>query len=128
MMNSKILTIFIIIFSSIFLISSLALAGGKGKNKTKNTPPGWEQGEKTGWNEEEKPPGLTEKKIEKKHKAKMNKDDQDEAVDVKEKAEKKQKKHKEQYESELEAEKDRRESELETEKEKIMDRTKKKEN
>ncbi|MBW2488543.1 MAG: hypothetical protein JRE72_14060, partial [Deltaproteobacteria bacterium] len=73
MMNSKILTLFIIVISSIFLISTLALAGGKGKNKSKSTPPGWEQGEKTGWNEEEKPPGLTEEKIEKKNKARMNK-------------------------------------------------------
>ena len=68
------------------------------------------------------------KKIEKKHKAKINKgDDQDEAADVKEKAEKNQKKHKEKYESEIETEKEKRESELETEKEKIKARTKKKE-
>jgi hypothetical protein len=127
MMNSKFLKFSIIIISSIFLISSLALAGGKGKYKSKSTPPGWEQGEKKGWHGKDQPPGLSEEKIEKKHKAKMNKgDDQDEAADVKEKAEKKQKKHKEKYESEIESEKDKRESELETEKEKIKARAKKK--
>ena len=87
-MNSKILKFSIIMISTIFLISSLALAGGKGKNKSKSTPPGWEQGEKTGWKGEEKPPGLTEEKIEKKHKTKMKKGDQDKEDEVKEKAEK----------------------------------------
>jgi hypothetical protein len=33
----------------IFLLGSLALAGGKGKGKSKSVPPGWEQGEKAGW-------------------------------------------------------------------------------
>ena len=108
-MHSKILTTSILMISSIFLISSLALAGGKGKNKSKNTPPGWEQGEKTGWKGEGKPPGLSE-----------------EAAGVKEKAEKEQDKHKEKYESELETQKEKRESELETEKEKIKTRAKKK--
>ncbi len=126
-MNLKILKFAVVMISSIFLISSLASAGGKGKNKNKSTPPGWEQGEKTGWKGEKKPPGLSEEKIEKKHKAKMNKGDQDEAAKVKQKAEKKQKKAKENYESEIETEKDKRESELETEKEKIKDRAKKKE-
>lgn len=127
-MNSKILKFSIFMISSIFLISSLALAGGIGKNKSKSTPPGWEQGEKKGWKGKDRPPGLAEEKIEKKHKAKTNKGDvQDEAADVKGKAEKKQKKHKEKYESEIETEKDKRESELETEKEKIKARAKKKE-
>lgn len=125
-MNPKFIKFFIIMLSSVFLISSLALAGGKGKNKSKSTPPGWEQGEKTGWKGEEKPPGLTEDKIEKRHKAKMNAGDQDEAAGVKQKAEKKQKKQKKQYESEIETEKQKREAELETEKEKLKSRTKKK--
>ena len=125
-MNPKFIKFFIVMLSSVFLISSLALAGSKGKNKSKSTPPGWEKGQKTGWKGEEKPPGLSEDKIEKKHKGKMNESDHDEAADVKEKAEKKQKKHKEQYESEIETEKQKRDAELETEKEKIKSRTKKK--
>ncbi|MDX1707636.1 MAG: hypothetical protein R3274_03475 [Desulfobacterales bacterium] len=125
-MNSKIITFSIAMISLIFLISSLTFAGGQGKNKSKSTPPGWEQGEKTGWKGKDKPPGLTEDKIEKKHKAKMNEGDQDEAADIKEKAEKKQKKHKEQYESEIETEKQKRDAELETEKEKLKSRTNKK--
>jgi hypothetical protein len=126
-MNSKILTAAVITISSIFLIGSLALAGGKGKNKTKSTPPGWEQGKKTGWQGEEKPPGLTEEKIEKKNKAKMKKGDQDEAVEVKEKAEKKQKKVKEKYESEIDTEKEKQESEREPAKDKKKARSKNKE-
>ena len=125
-MNIKITKIIIPMILSMFLIGSLAFAGGKGKNKSKNTPPGWEQGEKTGWKGEEKPPGLTEEKIKNKHKGKMNKGQNKEAADVKEKAEKEQKKHKEKYKSEIENEKDKRESELETEKEKIKARAKKK--
>ncbi len=48
-MNNQILKLSIKILSSIFLLGSLALAGGKGKGKNKSVPPGWEQGEKTGW-------------------------------------------------------------------------------
>ena len=70
-MNNQIKKFFIIIVSAIFLISSPALAGGKGKGKNKTQPPGWEQGEKTGWKGEDTPPGLTEEKLQKKQKAGM---------------------------------------------------------
>ena len=70
-MNNQIIKLSIIILSAIFLLSSPALAGGKGKGKTKSSPPGWEQGKKTGWEGEETPPGLTEEKLEKKQKAGM---------------------------------------------------------
>ena len=68
-MNNQITKLFILILSSIFLFSSLAVAGGKAKGKNKTKPPGWEQGEKTGWKGEDTPPGLTEEKLEKKQKA-----------------------------------------------------------
>ncbi len=129
-MKIQILKLSIILVASIFLISSLVFAGGQGKGKSKTQPPGWEQGEKTGWKGEEMPPGLTEEKLEKKHKAKMKKDPQEEEMEhknKKEKAESEHKKQKEKYESELEEEKEKREAELETEKEKLKTRTKKKE-
>lgn len=111
---------------SIFLIGSAAWAGGK----SKTSPTGWKQGEKTGWKGEEVPPGLDEKKLEKKHKGKMKKGTPEEAAErqsQKEKAKKDPQKQRERYESELEAEKEKRESDLETEKEKIKARTKKNE-
>jgi hypothetical protein len=130
MMNTQILKLFIVLLSSIFLLSSPVLAGDQGKGKSKSTPPGWEQGKKTGWEGEETPPGLTEEKLDKKQKVKKNKDHQNEAAEHKSKkvkAESESKNKKEKYESEIEAEKEKREAELETEKEKIKVRTKKKE-
>ena len=128
-MKIQILKLFIIMLSPILLISSLAFAGGKGKGKSNTHPPGWEQGQKTGWGEEDTPPGLTDEKLEKKHKAKKNKGHQKEAREPKSKkakAENDRKKQKEKYESELEEEKEKREVELETEKEKIKARSLKK--
>lgn len=109
-MNNKISKLFLIIFSSIFLLSSLAVAGGKAKGKNKTKPPGWEQGEKTGWKGEDTPPGLTEEKLEKKQKAGVK---GEEARDkTKEKGEKKK------SETELEAEQAEQKAELEKEKKK----------
>jgi hypothetical protein len=70
-MNNQIIKLSIIILSAIFLLGSPALAGGKGKGKNKTQPPGWEQGQKTGWKGEETPPGLNEEKLQKKQKAGM---------------------------------------------------------
>ena len=70
-MNNQIIKLSIIILSAIFLLSSPVLAGGKGKGKNKTQPPGWEQGQKTGWKGEETPPGLNEEKLQKKQKAGM---------------------------------------------------------
>jgi len=70
-MNNQIIKLFVVILSAIFLLSSPALGGGKAKSKNKTQPPGWEQGEKTGWKGEDTPPGLTEEKPEKKQKTRM---------------------------------------------------------
>ena len=69
MMNNQITKLFIIMLSSIFLFSSLAVAGGQFKGKNKTQPPGWEQGEKKGWKGEDTPPGLSEEKQQKKQKS-----------------------------------------------------------
>jgi hypothetical protein len=108
MMKTQILKLSIIILSSIFLLSSPALAGGKAKGKNKTQPPGWEQGEKTGWNGEDKPPGLTDEKLEKKQKAGMK------GQETKTKAQKEGEKVK--SEAELEAEKAKQEAEIEQDK------------
>lgn len=110
MMNTHIAKFSIIILSSICLLSSLAFAGGKGKGKTKTNPPGWEQGEKTGWDGKDTPPGLSEEKLEKKQKAKMKEE--------RNKGKAKQKSEKAKYETELEEERAAQEAELEEEKKK----------
>ena len=107
-MNTQIVKLSIIILSSIFLLSSLTLAGGKGKNKSKTKPPGWEQGEKTGWEGKDTPPGLTEEKLEKKQKAKI-KDDRN-------KPKAKNKSEKAEPEAEFENEKAEQEAELKEQK------------
>ena len=120
-MNTNILKLSIIILASIFLLSSPALAGGKGKNKSR--PPGWEQGEKTGWKGEDTPPGLDEEKLEKKQKAKMKGDEvKDEAQQKSRKAEQ----EKAGQEAGLEKEKNKRETEMEKEKEKLESQSMKK--
>ena len=82
-------------------------------------PPGWEQGNKTGW-EGDTPPGLTEEKLEKKkkagkksgkHKAKVKKEG--------EKAKREAELKKEKNESEMEGEKERSAEEIEKAKKKI---------
>jgi len=126
-MNNQIIRLSIIILSSIFLLSSPALAGGKGKGKNKNKPPGWEQGEKTGWKGEDTPPGLTEEKLEKKQKAGMK------GQEAKAKAQKEGKKakpeteleaEKAEQESKIEQEKKKREAEMKKEKEKLKSKSK----
>jgi hypothetical protein len=121
-MNNQILKLSIIILSSIFLLGSLALAGGKGKGKIKTKPPGWEQGEKTGWKGEDTPPGLTEEKLEKKQKTKMKSDrNKDKAKNKSEKAKHEAglEKEKADQEAEIEKEKKKREAEIKKEKEKM---------
>jgi len=126
-MNNQIIRLSIIILSSIFLLSSPALAGGKGKGKNKTQPPGWEQGEKTGWKGEDTPPGLTEEKLEKKQKAGMK------GQEAKAKAQKEGKKakpeteleaEKAEQESKIEQEKKKREAEMKKEKEKLKSKSK----
>ncbi len=65
MCSKLIKVIFIACLSLIFAVSS-TFAQGKGKNQNKNRPPGWEEGEKKGW-QSDVPPGL-EKKDEKQKK------------------------------------------------------------
>jgi hypothetical protein len=128
MMKTQILKLPIIILSSIFLLSSPALAGGKAKGKNKTQPPGWDQGDKAGWNGEDKPPGLTDEKLEKKQKAGMKGEKakakaQKEGKKVKSEAEE----EKAEQEAEIEKQKKERETEINQEKEKIKSNTKKKE-
>jgi hypothetical protein len=121
-MNNQILKLSIIILSSIFLLGSLALAGGKGKGKIQTKPPGWEQGEKTGWKGEDTPPGLTKEKLEKKQKTKMKGDrNKGKAKNKSEKAKHEAglEKEKADQEAEIEKEKKKREPEIKKEKEKM---------
>jgi hypothetical protein len=68
MMKSTTIKFFILTVVSIFISGSLAFAADRDNGKNQSTPPGWEQGEKTGW-EGNTPPGLTEEQLEKKKKA-----------------------------------------------------------
>ena len=126
-MNNQIIKLFVVILSAIFLLSSPALGGGKAKGKNKTQPPGWEQGEKTGWKGEDTPPGLTEEKLEKKQKAGMK------GQEAKAKAQKEGKKakpeteleaEKAEQESKIEQEKKKREAEMKKEKEKLKSKSK----
>jgi hypothetical protein len=56
------------IFTAGFIFGSPVLAADKDKGKNSSTPPGWQQGEKAGW-EGDTPPGLTEEQLEKKKEA-----------------------------------------------------------
>jgi hypothetical protein len=129
MMNNQILKLSIIILSAIFLLSSPALAGGKAKGKNKTQPPGWEQGEKTGWKGEDTPPGLTEEKLEKKQKARMKGEEagarsQEEGKKLKQEAE--QEKEEVEQEAAIEQKKKKQEAEIKKEKEKMKSKSKKK--
>jgi hypothetical protein len=127
-MNHQIIKLFVVILSSIFLLSSLALAGGKAKGKNKTQPPGWEQGEKTGWKGEDTPPGLTEEKLEKKQKAGMKGEETKARVQKQSKKTKQEaEEEKAEQEAEIEKHKKERETEINQEKEKIKSNTKKKE-
>jgi hypothetical protein len=107
------------IFMAAFMARSPALAADEDKGKSQSTPPGWEQGNKTGW-EGDTPPGLTEEKLEKKkkagkksgkHKAKVKKEG--------EKAKREAELKKEKNESEMEGEKERSAEEIEKAKKKM---------
>ena len=128
-MNNQITKLFIIILSSIFLFSSLAVAGGKSKGKNKAQPPGWEQGKKKGWEGKDKPPGLTEEKLQKEQKARMKGDEaKNKAEEEVEKAKQEselQEKNAEQ-EAEIKKQKKVKEAEMKNEQEKIKSQSKKK--
>jgi len=114
---------FISILLAVFLISSLVFADDKGKGKNKAQPPGWKQGEKTGWGAEETPPGLSEEKLDKKQKTKVEGGQKKgkakrEAKKTKDEAKLKKAKH----ESEMEQKKEKSETDIEEE----MDKEKKK--
>ena len=96
----------------IFLLGSPALAGDKGKGKSKSVPPGWEQGEKKGWDGKDTPPGQTEKKQKAKMKGEQNKG--------------KDKNKNEKAKHEAEVEKTKREAEIEKENKKKAETKKKK--
>jgi type IV secretory pathway VirB10-like protein len=129
MMNNQIIKLFVVILSGIFLFSSLAVAGGKGKGKNKTQPPGWEQGEKTGWKGEDTPPGLTEEKLQKKQKAPMKGDEakakaQEEGEKAEQETELQEEKTKQ--EAEIQKQKKKREAEMKNEQEKLKSPSKKK--
>jgi hypothetical protein len=130
MMNNHITKLSIIFLSAIFLISSPALAGGKAKGKNKTRPPGWEQGEKKGWEGKDAPPGLTEENLEKKQKARMKGKEIGAGVQKEGKKAKQEtdlESEKIEQEAEMQKEKKKREAEMEKEKEKMRSRSKKKE-
>lgn len=52
--------LFFITFLSLLLAASMTFAQGKGKGRS-SSPPGWEKGEKNGW-QTDAPPGLDESK------------------------------------------------------------------
>jgi hypothetical protein len=54
----SVFTAFFIVILSLFLVTSLALAKGKGRGGS--NPPGWDKGEKKGWNSDV-PPGIEKK-------------------------------------------------------------------
>jgi hypothetical protein len=129
MMNNQITRFSIIILSAIFLLSSPALAGGKGRVKNKTQPPGWEQGEKTGWEGEDTPPGLNEEKLEKKQKGRMKREEtrtRSRKEVQKAKQETDLEAEKVEQEAEMQKEKREREAEMNKEKEQIKSRSKKK--
>jgi hypothetical protein len=68
MMKNTTAKFFVLTILSIFMAGSPALAADKDQDKNQSTPPGWEQGQKTGW-QGDTPPGLTEEKLERKKKA-----------------------------------------------------------
>ena len=87
------------------MATCLAFAADLESEKNKSTPPGWEQGQKTGW-QGNTPPGLTEDELEKKKKP--GKKSGKHKVDAKKKANETQQKavlKKEKTESEMELEK-----------------------
>lgn len=125
-LDADIAKFFIIILSIIFMLNSMALAGGKDKGKNKTKPPGWEQGEKTGWDGEDAPPGLRQEKLEKKNKAqKMENRSKDKAKNKGKKAKHEAELEKEKAEQEAELEKER-EAEIKKEKKKIKSKSNKK--
>ncbi|MEJ2728704.1 MAG: hypothetical protein P8185_09360 [Deltaproteobacteria bacterium] len=129
MMNNQIIKLSIIILSAIFLLSSPALAGGKAKGKNKTQPPGWEQGQKTGWKGEETPPGLTEEKLQKKQKAGMEGEETEARVQEQSKKteqEAERKKENVEQEAEMQKEKKKQEAEMKKEKEQMKSKSQKK--
>lgn len=117
-MNTQAVKLSIIIVSYIFLISSLVFADSKGRGKDKTNPPGWEQGEKKGWEGKDTPPGLSEEKLEKKQKVEMKEDS--------EKGKAKNKSEKVKHEAEIEGQKKKKEAEIKKEKKKRKPTSKKK--
>jgi hypothetical protein len=128
----------ILIFISIFLISSLAVAGGKDKQRSESSPPGWSKGKKTGWQGSDEPPGLSKKKTDsyeeeqkglkkKKQKVKKQRETADDEAEVqKQGRQAEMEKEKSQQEAVLKQEKKKRESKFEEEKEAWKTKSKKK--
>jgi hypothetical protein len=59
-MNKKVINVVFIACLSFVFAFSLSYAKDKGKGKNKNKPPGWDQGEKKGW-QSDIPPGQDKK-------------------------------------------------------------------
>ena len=126
-MNTQAVKLSIILLSSIFLFSTTALADDKDKVKKKTKPPGWEQGEKTGWDGKDAPPGLSEGKLEKKQEAKKkNSRNKGKAKNKGEKVKHEAEPEKAEQEAEIEGEKKKQEAEMEKEKKKLKSNSKKK--
>jgi hypothetical protein len=117
MMKSTPIKLFILTLVSVFISGLPAFAADRDNGKNQSTPPGWEQGEKTGW-EGNTPPGLSEGQLEKKKKA--GKKSGKHKVKAKSEAEKAR------HEARLKKEKAG--SEMQTEKEKSMEEIEKAKN
>lgn len=69
-MNKKVIKVLFIACLSFVFAFSLSYAKEKGKGKNKNKPPGWDQGEKKGWQSDI--PQAKTRKMESKRKKEIN--------------------------------------------------------
>ena len=128
-MNKKLIkALFITCLALIFAVSS-AFAQEKGKGHNKKRPPGWDEGEKKGW-QSDVPPG--QEKKDEKLKKKTNKSEKKQGKKSKSKIEQKvdedeaeAKGEKMKQEAEKESEKKVKEAELEKEEREATSKTKK---
>ena len=128
-MNKPIIHFINVVIASLMLLSLPAFADEASRDENKGTPPGWEQGEKTGWQGKDRPPGLNEEKPKKKQKATMKGEEagakvKKEGKKIKPEAEPKEEQA--EQEADIEKQKKKREAEIKKEKEKMKSNSKKK--